>query len=377
MKKKIMHVTQANGGVAEYIKMLLKYIDRDKYENILVYPTEYKDEEKNFRNLVDFFELIDFTREINCINDLKSLMQLIKVVKKYNPDLIYLHSSKAGALGRILRFIIKKPIIYNPHGWAFNMRVSSKKVKLYEIIERFLANNCDKIIAISEQEVESAIKKRICKEDKISLIYNGIDITKYDEIIDKNINYKKNLNIPSNSIVIGMVGRISKQKGPDIFVEVAKRVKKEIPNSFFIIVGEGEDRNEIEIKIEEAGISDSFIITGWVEECYRYIEAFDIAMLLSRWEGFGLAIAEYMVAGKPIVATNVDAIPNLLTNNVEGILVEPENVEQAVKAVERFITDEKFAVTTSKNAILKVRNKFDIKRVAYQHEELIMKILNN
>lgn len=376
MRKKIMHVTQANGGVAEYIKMLLKYMDSKKYENILVYPYKYKEEISDFNNLVDSIELINITREINCINDFKALVQLYKVIKKYNPDLIYLHSSKAGALGRILKLIIDKPIIYNPHGWAFNMKCSNKKIKLYEIIERILAKNCERIIAISEQEVKSALNKNICNEDKINLIYNGIDICKYDELTNNKVDYKNLLNIPKDKIIIGMVGRISKQKGPDIFVEAAKRIKYSIPNAFFIIVGDGEDRSQIEEKISEANLTDSFIITGWVKETYSYIQTFDVAVLLSRWEGFGLAIAEYMVSSKPIVATNVDAIPNLISNYVDGILVEPENVDEVVMAIGNIIKDQKFSNKISKNAEYKVREKFDVKRVALEHERLINEILS-
>ncbi|MDD6794475.1 MAG: hypothetical protein PUE01_03530 [Clostridiaceae bacterium] len=96
MKKRIMHITQSNGGVARYLQMLFKHSNKELYEHILVYPSEYKEEEKYFKNLVYKIEFVDMVREINFIKDLKSIYKIYKLIKLYNPDLIYLHSSKAG-----------------------------------------------------------------------------------------------------------------------------------------------------------------------------------------------------------------------------------------------------------------------------------------
>ncbi len=376
MKKRIMYITQASGGVAKYLKMLFKYINKDKYEQILVYPNEYINEKKDFEGLVDKIEFIDIYREISVKNDVKSALQLYKVVKKYNPDLIYLQSSKAGALGRIINIAFQKPIMYNPHGWAFNMDISNKKKYIYILIERLLAKMCDKIVAISNEEKKSAIKNRVCSEGKIEVIFNGIDLDEYESSIKNNIYYKETLNIPKDSIVIGMVGRISRQKAPDVFVKAASKIKEKFPNAFFIIVGDGDEHEKLDVLIEELGLKRSILITGWVGDVYKYIKIFDIAMLLSRWEGFGLAIAEYMISRIPVIATNVDAIPNLIINNETGILVEVDNIEAVVEAVSNLIHNENLINYIVKNAEEKVKKDFDIKRVALEHEVLINKIIS-
>ncbi|WP_061309244.1 glycosyltransferase, partial [Clostridium botulinum] len=271
MKKRIMHITQANGGVARYLQMLFKYMDRNKYEQILIYPNEYDYEKKDFKNLVDNIEFIDIYREINLKKDIISIFKLYKLIKKYNPDLIYVHSSKAGALGRIANSITRKPIIYNPHGWAFNMNVSNKKKFIYKTVEKILAKRCDKIIAISEEEKNVAINNKICNLEKIQVIFNGIDIDEYENSIKNETDYREKFNIPNNYKIIGMVGRISEGKAPDIFVKVACKIKEKIPNTFFIIVGDGEERESIENMIENLGLKKNFLITGWVEDTYRYI----------------------------------------------------------------------------------------------------------
>lgn len=168
-----------------------------------------------------------------------------------------------------------------------------------------------------------------------------------------------------------MVGRISNQKATDTFIRVAYEIKKKIKNAYFIIVGDGEDRDDLDKLIEELGLSNDVLITGWIKDPYEYIEAFDVAMLLSRWEGFGLAIAEYMVAEKPVIATNVDAIPNLIDNYKDGILVNVDTIDETVDAIMNIYEDKFLADLLVKNAKNKVRKQFDIKRVALEHEEII------
>ena len=375
MKRKVMYITQSNGGVARYLQMLFKYMDRDKYEQILIYPTEYKDEQGKFVDLVDSIEFVDMCREINPIKDFKSIIKINKLIKKHNPDLIYVQSSKGGAIGRIANLIENKPIIYNAHGWAFNMKVSKLKRWIYVLIERVLASVTDYIIAISDEEKNSAILNKICSEEKIKVILNGIDIDEYDNGSIDELEVKNKYNIPRNSKVFGMVGRISKQKAPDIFIKVASEINKKLPNSFFVIVGDGEDKESIELLIDELGIKEKTLITGWVDNIYEYISIFDIAMLLSRWEGFGLAIAEYMISNKPIIATNIDSIPILVENEANGLLVDVDDIDAVVRAAFRIINDSKLANKFIENSNEKARMNFNVKRVAFEHETLFKSIL--
>lgn len=120
---------------------------------------------------------------------------------------------------------------------------------------------------------------------------------------------------------------------------MAKLVKDEIPNAHFVIVGSGNQEAEIRKYAEENKFADSLHITGWVDDPMSYVELFDVACLLSRWEGFGLALPEYMMAGKPIVASRVDAIPNIIRNGENGLLVEVDDATGASEAVLQIYRD--------------------------------------
>lgn len=277
-KIRILHVAQAAGGVDRYIRMFLKYLDKDKFENILVCSQDFHEED--YQELVDSFEQIQMTRAIGK-NDLKEIGEVRKLIKHYAPDIVYAHSSKAGAIARVADIGLKNHCVYNPDGWAFNMRCSEKKRKMYTAIEKIAAPFCDKIICISEAEKQSALEKTICKEEKLQVIFNGVDIEAYESGVHGKVK-RTDLNIPADAFVVGMVGRMSPQKAPDVFIEMAKLVKAKFANTHFIIVGNGEQEKEIRRYVEDNVFSDSLYITGWVGDPMSYVELFDVTCLLSR-----------------------------------------------------------------------------------------------
>ena len=367
MKKiRILHVAQAAGGVDRYIRMLLKHLDKEKFENILICSQDFHEED--YRGLVDSFEQVEMTRAIGG-NDLKAVKEIRTLIKKYSPDIVYAHSSKAGAIARVADIGLKNHCLYNPHGWAFNMRCSAKKKAMYTAIEKVAAPFCDKIICISDAEKQSALDKKICREDKLQVIFNGVDIESYENGVHGAVK-RKDLNIPEDAFVVGMVGRMSPQKAPDIFVKMAKKVKDAVPNAHFIIVGNGNQEAEIRKYAGDNGFSDSLYITGWVDNPMSYVELFNVACLLSRWEGFGLALPEYMMAGKPIVATRVDAIPNIIKDGENGLLVEVDNAEAASKAVLRIYSDGALRRRIVASGLEDVHKRFDARRVSVEHEKL-------
>lgn len=190
--------------------------------------------EEDYEGLVISFEQIEMTRAIGG-NDLKAIKEVRALIKKYNPDIVYAHSSKAGAIACVADIGLSNHCVYNPHGWAFNMGCSVKKA-IYTMIEKIAAQFCDKIICISDAGKQSALDKKICKEDKLQIIFNGVDIEAYENCSHGTVK-RQDLNIPEDAFVVGMVGRISQQKAPDVSIKMAKQVKDEVPNAHFIIVG--------------------------------------------------------------------------------------------------------------------------------------------
>lgn len=368
-KIRILHIAQAAGGVERYLYMLFKHMNCEEYDNILLCSQDYN--KSKFETVTKDCVQIEMRREIG-IHDLNAIFRVRKVIKKYKPDIVYAHSSKAGAIVRIANICIKNTCIYNPHGWAFNMECSSLKKGLYKTIEKALSFLCEKIICISDAEKESAIKNDICKQEKLCVIYNGIEISEKQDVCTLS---RTQLGIPEEAFVVGMVGRLSKQKAPDIFIRAAELIKKEIPNAFFVMVGSGDLENDIKEYAKKHALEDSLLITGWVDEPNVYINCFDVATLLSRWEGFGLVLAEYMLAEKPIVATNIDAIPNLITDQYNGLLVKINDYHDVAQNVISLYDSESLKFELVQNAFIVVRERFDITRVVKDNEILFQKLV--
>lgn len=360
---KVLHIAECIGGVDRYLRCLLKY---STCENIVVLSQLYKKED--YEGLASRVEIMHMSHGMGfaAVNEAGELRRKIK---KYKPDVVYAHSSIAGAIIRMACMGLKVKVIYNPHGWSFNMESSKKGVFIR--LENLMSHFCDAIICISDAEKESALREKICKEDKLHVIYNGIDIEEYKK-------EEVELPIPADAFVIGMVGRICRQKAPDVFIKMAGEVQKEIKNAYFVIVGdviEGavEERREIEELAENLGVK--LLITGWVNNPLAYMSRFDVGCLLSRWEGFGLAIPEYMLTGTPVVATKVDAIPYLVSDGENGMLVEKDDWKAASQKVVELARDEQKRKMLIENGLKTVKNRFDARRVSKECEELYERLI--
>lgn len=363
-KIRVLHVAEAAGGVERYLETLFKY-SKDQVENILVCSQNY--DYKKFKTLADRVIVLRMAHDIEPSSDIKVERTLRRIIKQLKPDIVYAHSSKAGAFARIADLGLNNKVIYNPHGWAFNMQQSAKKKEMYKWVEKISAHFCDKIVCISDAEKESALREKICKPSKLQVIYNGIDLEEIEKTTPMS---RAQLGIPEDTFVVGMVGRLSKQKAPDTFVKSAKLIKEKIPNAFFLMVGDGELRDQIESLINQYDLGSSFLITGWVDNPTAYMKIMDVGILLSRWEGFGLVLPEYMACGVPIIATNVDAIPNIVRNNENGLLVEKDNYCEVANQVMALHNDFEIRNRIVKKAAQCVHSKFNGSRVAQESRDI-------
>jgi len=371
---RILHISQSNGGVERYLLMLLKHLAKFEVQNILLCSNEFNVED--FNTLTQSVVQIPMVREINFKKDFSAVFAVRHIINEVKPDIVYCHSSKAGVIGRIASIGLKTKVLYNAHGWAFNMKVPKYKQIIYGFVEGILSILTDKIICISENEKRSALKHNICAERKLRLIYNGVDVDALECRIFQNKIFRSDLKISEDAFVVGMVGRISEQKSPKDFIQMARVVKDHVPNSFFLIVGDGPERSDVEKLIFQLGLSDSVLITGWVSNPIDYVNLFDVSVLLSSWEGFGLVLVEYMIAKKAIVATNVDAIPEVVRNGECGLLVNSGDYESAARFVMNLYNDGDLKTKLEESAYNDAKQRFSMSRVAEEHMLVFQDMIN-
>ena len=366
---RILHILECAGGVERYLEMLAPRLKKEGIEQSIV-CSHYVNLDK-LKDCVDACYVTDMRQTFNPLAVVKIIRQVRKAIIASHPDIVYCHSSFAGVFGRLAAIGTHCKVVYNPHGWAFNMRsASAQKLMVFRKMEQIFAPMTDKIVCISDAERESAIYNNVAPEDKLALIPNGIDIDAVRSAIPVK---RSELDIADEAFVVGMVGRLSAQKAPDVFIRAAEMIHKKIPNSAFIIVGDGEQREEIEEYARVHGLN--LVVTGWIDKPYSYLKDFDVAMLLSRWEGFGLAIVEYMAAEKNVVATRADAIPSLIEDGEDGFLVDIDNPEQAADKVLWLHNHPNEAEEMRQKALQKVKSKYDINRVVKQHIDMFKELI--
>lgn len=366
---KILHIFQpVDGGVPRFLELLLPLIHDKEIVQSVICSNGYSTEK--IKGAVENIYPITIDQTFNPTKVLKTIKTIRNIIKQDGPDIVYCHSTFAGVYGRLACVGLKCKVIYNPHGWAFSMKGNWIKKKIFILVEKILAIYTNRIICISKYEEITAISNHISRPKKFIVINNGIDFKRVDKQIANSKLSKKKLGIPANSLLIGSACRISKQKAPDTFIKMAKLIATSLPNAYFMIIGDGDERVAIETMAKELGISSRVIITGWTDTPAAYENLLDIAVLLSRWEGFGLVLAEYMYLKKPIVATNVGAIPNLVENKVNGIIVNPDSPKEAADAIVYLDSHKNEAKQFVESGYRKTKSLYDINRNAQEHINL-------
>ena len=339
-KKKVLHIAliHGGGGVEAYVKMMLQHTE-ECFENILVCSSDFtRDIGENTKRYN-----VDVPREISVKSDLSAVKRIRKIIRQEEPDVIYCHSSMAGAVGRVAAIGLGKKVLYNPHGWAFEMKGSGKKALLFAAIERFLGLFTTKIITISNYEKQRALAKKICSEKKIRVILNGIDL----QLPCKIPFTREELGFNQGDFLVACCGRISRSKDPILFAQVAEKIAKKCSRARFLWIGDGEDRAAFEEKLKACGVDDKTYVTGMIDNPRAYMGLADICVLFSRWEGFGLVLAEYMLMGKPVVATDVGGISEVVENGVSGTLVKERDPALLADKVLEYLDENRYWKTAA------------------------------
>lgn len=309
-KKKVLHIVEAfGGGVFTVLNDLINGISND-YDIVIAYslrpqtPMNFKE---FFDKNVKFIEVKNFTRSINLKKDIKALKEVKEIIKEEKPDIIHLHSSKAGILGRLAVNGNKIKMFYNPHGFSFLKKDDSKlKRMIYWLIEKVTAlfNRKCTIVGCSKGEYEEA--KKLNKNSVC--INNGIDIDKLKQET-QNLSEKK---IDYDNLKICTVGRISFQKNPKMFNEIAKN----FPNIKFTWIGDG----ELKDNLTEPNIE----ITGWKtrEEVLQILNNNDIFLLTSLWEGLPISLLEAMYLKKVCIVSNVVGNRDVIVDGQNGFVAQ-------------------------------------------------------
>jgi glycosyltransferase involved in cell wall biosynthesis len=239
-------------------------------------------------------------------------------------DIVHAHGYKADIYGYFALRGSRIPLVSTCHTWYDN----NPLVTLYGMADRLVLRNYAAVVAVSD-EVKQRLLKAGVREDKIHLVRNGIDLRPFDNASPS---------LPSavfedHPPIVGLIGRLSVEKGVDIFLHAAAHVLVELPSTKFVVVGEGPDRDKLESLIDDLKLRQSVSMLGRRDDMPSVYASLDIMVSASRQEGLPMAILEGMASSLPIIATPVGDVPAMVRDGHTGVIVPPENAALLASAI--------------------------------------------
>jgi glycosyltransferase involved in cell wall biosynthesis len=280
-------------------------------------------EEFAYQLHIPYSPLSSLRREISPVRDLLAFFQIIALIRRERPTILHTHTTKAGILGRIAGKITRTKTIHTPHGHLFYGYFGMGKEQLYIFLERLAARCCEQIITISKDERRAYLEHGIGDGKKVITIYNGIHI---DRFSGNGKNVKSELGIPTSAPLVGFIGRLETVKGPHFFVDAAEKIGAAVPQTHFIIIGEGTMKEEL---IKKTQGMPHVHVMGYREDIADCIAALDILLIPSVNDGFNLVAVQAMALSIPIVATAVGGLPEVIGD--AGILVRAGDTTKMAK----------------------------------------------
>jgi glycosyltransferase involved in cell wall biosynthesis len=319
------------GGPAIQAVNLTRQLSTGPYESLLVCgrvsPHEgdmlYLARNQGVRPVI----IPELGREISPVNDLKALLALRRIIRDFRPHIIHTHTAKAGALGRLAALLSGLTLsrkggarmVHTFHGHVFHSYFGSRKTALFLHVERFLARFTERIIVISSlQKRDICLRYRIADEKRVALIPLGFDLSGFEEC-ERHHGLVRGKFVKAESrekVVVGIIGRLTPVKDHHILLDAVKLLKERgKADAFrFLIVGDGELREELVERTKAMGLDEIVHFLGWQRDMPKVYGALDAVVLTSRNEGTPVTLIEAMAAGRPVVATDVGGVRDLMGN---------------------------------------------------------------
>lgn len=385
-KKRVLFViTQSEyGGAQRFLCNLISRLDQSKYEIALAAGSSQNGDfllNQSAKLGIPIKPLKNLKRDITPASDLKAVFELKRIIQDFKPDTIFLNSSKAGFVGSLAAQLTRKQIptkvIYRIGGWAFNDPWPKWKKFFFIVLEKISAGWKDTIIVNNQNDLKQARKFNLKPRGGVVLISNGLDVYKTEFLTKDEARLKLFEKISRYSgkifqaqIIIGTIANHYPAKGLEYLIEAAEHFKNH-DGVVFIIIGDGPEHDNLKLKIENLKLENKVFLLGQLPDAYQYLPAFDIFVLSSLKEGFPWTVLEVMAAKVPVIATTVGALPEIIENGKNGVLVEPGNTAQIAKKLKELLADELYCQELALQGHQTVLLKYSLEKMVKQTEKLL------
>lgn len=343
---RILHVIGGSevGGAEEHVLALCKGMDKNTFNPSVACLCKGPFRALLEQNAIPVME-IPMTNPI----DIRVVPRLVKYMRAEKIDIVHTHGSRANLTARLAARYLGLPIITTVHSTLSQDYLNKYAAALAILLDRMTTPWADWVITISDY-LQSDVKKRGAKQ--VKTIYNGIDPVRFSEEFDSQAVFSE-LGIQTGTPLVGTIGRLHPVKGLKYFLMAVEHISQAHPLHKFLVIGSGPQENELKALVIQANIADKVIFTGYVPNVHKLISTLDVLVLPSLAEGMGLVLLEGMFYGKPVVASRVGGIPELVTDMKNGLLVPPGDSIMLAAAINRVLDDQVLTAKLGENGKLR------------------------
>ncbi len=362
-RKTILYLVETGepGGAERVIANMISSINTEHYRVILGCsgdPSWLLSKVKECRVEVKHFKR-------NKVYDLKFLFDIWKTIRRENIDIIHSHMFTMNFYGTVAGTMARRPVIVTIHDRVYDLR-TAKRVRAYRIIGCLASRT----VAVSEEIKEVLINKVGLSSRKVTLVQNGVNLDHYSDPKSAFTEVKEVLGVPPTSPVVGIIGLFHPVKGHSFFLKAAFQIIREVPTTYFVMVGDGPLRQNLEALAQSLGIRGKVIFTGFRDEIPEILTAIDVCVVPSLSEGLSMALLESMAAGRPIVATRVGGNCEAIRDGKDGILIPPSDHIALAKSVVTLLRNKSLCNQLGQSARTTASERFSLKQMVESYETI-------
>jgi glycosyltransferase involved in cell wall biosynthesis len=318
-------------------------------------------------------ELLHFpTRKFYNFSGIRQLTRLSLLAKSKKVDIIHTFFEKSEVMGWFTARLSGIPV------WITSRRdLGFKRKRIYDKIFRLTSKDCKKCIANCNAVKERMIQQENLPPEKIEVIYNGLDLSEYQQIL-KTKPLREELGVVNSAPLVGLIANFNFEiKGHIYFLGAVKKILEKVPDAKFVLVGDGPLRPRYEEVARELNIKKDVYFLGKRADVPTIISNLDVSVLSSTNEGFSNVIMESMAAGKPVVATKVGGSKEMVSDGITGYLVPPADSQAMAGAIISLLQNPDKAIAMGSAGREVVKEKFTVETMVKKYEELYFSLLKN
>jgi len=372
------------GGPALHVAYLTAGLADRGYETTLVAGTIARGEESMAfvadAEGVHVETLDDLSRKISPVRDLRAMLRLAQLIRRERPTILHTHTAKAGAVGRIAALLAggaRPPIVVHTfHGHVLRGYFGRITTFGFRTLERWLARTTTALIAVSPEVRDDLVALHVAPASKFTVVRLGIDLgRRVDNDDAQRRESRRQMGLHEDAFVVGWVGRMTAVKRTESVVRALQKLVERGVDAYAVLVGDGPDRERLERHAHELGVIKRCLFLGYQVDVAPFYDAIDVLLLPSINEGTPVSVIESLAASRPVVATRVGGIPDVVRDGVDGFLVDSDDPDALAAPLAELAADPERRARMGEAGRARVVERYAVGRLVDDIDRLYRKLL--